>query len=289
MGLKLLILLIKHSNVHWAFVENIREIMRDLGLLGELSFQSWCAQEGLIANGAKIDKTGWDFFIEFPMSQELSSSVLHKSAINCKIQVKATDKQDRKLPITISNLRQMATAQMPAFYIFLEFDGKNEVQRAFILHVNNEIIYSTLKRIHEIEQSDEENNLNKRKMTLKYNEKNQLKSLDGKSLKENLLEHIGKDYSKYIEEKNNFLENCGFENGYGKVNFSINGKEGGLPKLIDLSLGLIDELDVENYISIDERFGISSKTPNFELDNAKLKIDLLPPKKGKITFREDIW
>lgn len=261
--------------------------MRDLGKLGEYTFATWCAQVGLIANGSNIDKTGWDYYVEFPISQDISINQLHKSAVNCKVQVKATDKQDRKLSITLSNLRQMATSQMPSFYVFLEFDGKNEVQKAFILHLDNNIIYSILKRIHEIEQSDKANNLNKRTMTLHYDESHELKVLNGQSLQQNLLACIGKSYSEYIESKNNYLKKCGFEDGYGKMKFSIAGEHDGLLQLIDLSLGLTDEIDVQNLVNIDERFGIPSKNPKLELDKAKLQIKLQPSQKGKISFKKD--
>lgn len=268
------------------FIGNVREFMRDLGKLGENTFAVWCSQVGLNANPSVIDKTGWDYYVEFPIAPDLSTNELHKSAINCKIQVKATDKQDRRLAITLSNLRQMATSQMPSFYIFLEFDGKDEVQKAFIVHLDNNIIYSVLKRIHEIEQSNKESNLNKRTMTLKYDESNELKLLNGQNLKENLLAYIGRDYSKYINDKSNFLESCGFEDGYGTIQFSLNGEES-IKKIIDVSLGLEEELDVENLVSIEHRFGIPSKNPEFELKTAKLKLGMLAPKKGKIHFKED--
>ncbi|HQV24635.1 MAG TPA: DUF4365 domain-containing protein [Acinetobacter sp.] len=260
--------------------------MRDLGLLGELAFQSWCAQEGLIANGSKIDKTGWDFFVEFPISQAITAKQLHESAVNCKIQVKATDNQDRKWQITLTNLRQMATAQMPTFYIFLEFDGKHEVQNAFVLHIDNDLVYKILKKIHQVEQSDKENNLNNRKMTLHYGESHELKVVDGHGLKKNLLALIGKDYSKYLKDKTEFLKTCGFEEGYGTIQFSLNGEES-IKKIIDVSLGLEEELDVENLVSTEQRFGTPSKKPEFELQTAKIKLGMSAPKKGKLRFKED--
>lgn len=261
--------------------------MRDLGKLGEYAFASMCAQVGLIANGSMIDKTGWDFYVEFPISQDISTNELHKSAVNCKVQVKATDKRDGKWQVTLSNLRQMATSQMPSFYIFLEFDSKNEVQRAYVVHIDNEYVYKILKRIREVEQKGSTAELNNKKMTIHYNEKNELKCLDGKNLQAVFLQYIGENYSEYIESKNNYLKKCGFEDGYGKIKFSIAGENAGLYQLIDLSLGLTDEVDVQNLVNIDERFGIPSKNPNLELNEAKLKIELQPPKKGKISFKED--
>ena len=92
--------------------------------------------------------------------------------------------------------------------------------------------------------------------------------------------------SKYIREKSKFLENCGFEEGYGKIQFSVNG-EAGIRNIIDVSLGLEEELDVENLPSIEERFGIPSKKSEFKLSNAKLRIGMSTPKKGKVRFKED--
>lgn len=260
--------------------------MRDLGLLGENTFSSWCHQVGLVPNPSIIDKTGWDFYVQFPQVKDLSVLKIHKSVFECKVQVKATDKQERKLAITLSNLRQMATSQMPSFYVFLEFDGKNEVQKAFILHIDKSLIYKILKKVHEIEQSNKENNLNKRTMTLKYDESNELKLLDGQNLKENLLAYIGEDYSKYINEKSKFLESCGFEDGYGTIQFSLNDKDS-IKKIINVSLGLEEEIDIENLVSIEQRFGVPSQKTKLVVPKAKLKIGMSPPKKGKIRFKED--
>lgn len=110
--------------------------MRDLGQMGESTFSLWCGQAGLIANGSQVDRTGWDFFVEFPFTGSTDPIRLHDPAIECKIQVKATDKTDRKLPIKLSNLRRLITAPMPAFFVFIEFDGRNVAQRAFLVHVD---------------------------------------------------------------------------------------------------------------------------------------------------------
>ncbi|EPN6553067.1 DUF4365 domain-containing protein [Acinetobacter baumannii] len=260
--------------------------MRDLGQLGESTFAMWCAQVGLIANGSAIDKTGWDYYVEFPISSNITTHELHKSAFECKVQVKATDKKDRKLAITVSNLRRMATVQMPAFYVFLEFDGKNEAQNAFVLHIDNELVYKILKRVHQIEQSEKNKDLNKKTITLTYSEQHRLEKLDGENLKQNLLKYIGENYSDYIASKNKYLQECGFEDGYGTVQFSLEGEED-IQRIIDVSLGLEEDLDVQNLVNIEKRFGIPSKKSNFEIPKAKLSLGVQPPKKGKIRFKED--
>ncbi len=41
--------------------------MRDVGGMGENTFEAWCNSVGLAANRSQIDKTGWDYLVEFPV------------------------------------------------------------------------------------------------------------------------------------------------------------------------------------------------------------------------------
>lgn len=54
--------------------------------MGEKTFGVWCADVGLVANGSRIDKTGWDYFVEFPFNFNTDADKVHKSAIECKVQ-----------------------------------------------------------------------------------------------------------------------------------------------------------------------------------------------------------
>ena len=45
--------------------------MRDLGLMGETAFTTWCAAAGLVPNPSTVDKTGWDVIVEFPFTSGL--------------------------------------------------------------------------------------------------------------------------------------------------------------------------------------------------------------------------
>lgn len=260
--------------------------MRDLGVMGESTFTLWCADAGLISNGSQIDKTGWDFFVEFPFSPDLSPNQIHKSALECKVQVKATDINNRKISITLSNLRRLITAQMPAFFVFIEFDGKSFAQRAFVVHVDNCLITKVLKRLHELEQSNEESNLNKRTMTIHYDETNLLDEASGDSLKRRFNSYIGGDIEKYIENKKSHLESTGYENGFAQITFVTEGEDN-LKSLIDVSLGLESETDISRLKGFDTRFGVLSSKPFVDLDGGKLKMpDIKPTAKGMIRFRE---
>lgn len=261
--------------------------MRDLGQMGESTFSLWCADAGLIPNGSRIDKTGWDFFVEFPFDSGLSPTEIHRSAFECKVQVKSTDKNERKLSIALSNLRRLITAQMPAFFVFIEFDGKSTAQRAFVVHVDNELISNVLKRLHEVEQSDEDNNLNKRTMTISYDESHRLNNLDGVSLKESFSSLIGNNIAEYISRKKSFLESTGFEDGFAQITFTTEGVDN-LRTLIDVSLGIEKQVDISNFRGVDTRFGIASKTPFVDCEGGKLEMpNLKPNAEGVVRFKED--
>jgi hypothetical protein len=78
--------------------------MRDLGDMGEDKFKYWCSSVGIIAHKPTKDKRGWDFFLEFPVSSnEVIPKDMQSAPIECKVQVKSTDKQNKKCQIEVSN------------------------------------------------------------------------------------------------------------------------------------------------------------------------------------------
>lgn len=261
--------------------------MRDLGVMGESTFILWCAEVGLIPNGSKIDKTGWDFYVEFPFNTSTDPAEIHKSAFECKIQVKATDNNERKLSITLSNLRRLITAQMPAFFVFIEFDGASTAQRGFIVHVDNELISKVLKRLHELEQSDKNNSFNKRTMTIHYNESHLIENLNGNCLKKALLNHIGDDMAEYVANKKSHLESTGFEDGFAHLTFITEGEDN-LKKLIDVSIGIEEEVDISHFKVTKTRFGIASKAPFINNEVGMFQMpNITPLSKGVVRFKED--
>ena len=165
--------------------------MRNLGQMGESTFSLWCGQAGLTANGSKVDRTGWDFFVEFPFVGNADPTQLHAPSIECRVQVKATDKADRLLPIKLSNLRRLITAQMPAFFVFIEFDRMDVAQRAFLVHVDDNLISKTLKRIHELDNTSKTFDHHKRTLTVRYGAAHEVAALTGDSLKQKIEGYVG--------------------------------------------------------------------------------------------------
>lgn len=255
--------------------------------MGETTFNLWCSQAGLPANGSKIDRTGWDYLVELPFSNSFEPTQLHNPAIECKIQVKATDKEKRKLPIKLSNLRHLITSPLPAFFVFIEFDGKDTAQRAFLVHVDEEIITRTLKRISELNNIGTESDYNKWSLTIYYDLSNQLPELNGNALRKEIERYISNGMLTYSLNKYRHLTSTGFENGIAKLTIKTIGLDK-LSDFIDVSLGIRESVEISSIKVTPQRFGIKGKTPLFANNGGLLEIkDVEPTATGTINFQDD--
>lgn len=232
---------------------------RDLGNLGESLFTTLCHQVGMIPNPSKIDKTGWDFIVEFPQEDELASDKLHESPTEFRIQVKSTDDRKGKIQLKLSNLKRMCTAQKPEFLLVFEFDGKNDAQKAYLVHIDNVLTTKILKKIHEKNQNEPKRKLHKCNMSISYSDAHKLEEITGSALQGAIQKYIGKSYSKYLEYKNNHLEKTGYETGYGNITFKL--KKDQYSELADSMNGIKKRISVTDIKGFKERFGIQEATP----------------------------
>ena len=263
--------------------------MRNLGRMGESVFSQWCASAGLTANNSSVDETGWDFFVEFDFHSKTSPqfSTVHEAAFECKVQVKATDKQARKLAIKLSNLKRLATAPMPAFFVFIEFDGGESAQRAFLVHVDEAMSFDILRRLHEEEERGGADLLNKKTMTINYDSSHMLESPSGAALRSAMRVHMGPSMSDYVTRKNAHLNAAGFEDGFAQMTISAEGPEN-MSKLVNMSLGLEKDADISSMVGFKQRFGRKSLLPFVDEENVKLGMpDLKPSFEGSLRCRTD--
>ncbi|NEQ28685.1 MAG: DUF4365 domain-containing protein, partial [Microcoleus sp. SIO2G3] len=109
---------------------------RDVGAMGEATFKRWCSSAGFTANGAQMDKTGWDFLVEFPWQQdERLPRDLLPAPVECRVQIKSTDKKQKGVSVKLSALNRLVKAPIPTFFCFIEFDGQDQEQAAYLVHV----------------------------------------------------------------------------------------------------------------------------------------------------------
>lgn len=260
--------------------------MRNLGAMGEDTFSFLCNSVGLVANGSKIDKTGWDFFVEFPGSSNRKILAdMEPTPIECRVQVKSTDNKDRKVQINLKNMNRLVKAQMPSFICLIEFHKKNKPQALYLTHIDQNLIEKTLKRLRKLSEKNI-TNFNKRKITISFSEKDKIEDVSGEALRKAIEKHIPEGLSSYVKEKDKIITSAGFESGWAQINFDVI-DENPVEKMVDLTLGLVDEVKVSNFIGRHSRFNILSQKPFFEHKSGKIKLpDLKPDRSCSIKFKE---
>lgn len=241
---------------------------RDLGSLGEATLEQWAHQVGINPNKVKNDKTGWDYILEFPL-EEISESFNYESLdlfpqpLQCLIQVKSTDRCVSKYSSKLSNWQRLVKTSLPSFFLVYEFDGKDLPQRAYLVHIWEELIECFLKKLRNLEQKDLDS-LNKRSMQFNYNKTNSILPMGGIGLKKRILEYVGNP-DEYIRKKADIKDNV----GYGEPKYEFNTKiripdeyKDNIHELfVDFSLGLIPPLKVDRIIHQNIRFGIPKLDP----------------------------
>lgn len=264
--------------------------MRDLGIMGESTFSLLCSSAGLIANGSQIDKTGWDYFVEFPIKSDLNQPFdLSPPPVECKVQVKATDDKKRnKISISLSNMYRLVKAQMPAFFCIIAFSGKDTAQSLYLIHVGKKIIGRTLKRLRQLEIENEKK-IKTRTLTIKYNETHLLSDVSGQTLKSEIERYIPSGIEKYITDKIDFINTVGFENGFAQFEISYSTKdEDPVNKMIDLTLGLINKIKIDSFVGYNSRFQIVSPQPFIDYGSGHLCIPKLKSNKSiKLRIKEN--
>ncbi|HCR4042791.1 TPA: hypothetical protein OOF41_000944 [Citrobacter freundii] len=262
--------------------------MRDIGRMGENVFEYNCNSVGLVANGSKIDKTGWDFFVEFPLeSSGIRNFDQVKTPLSCRVQVKATDNRDKKISIKMSNLLTLAKSHTPAFIYFIEFDNTISPQNSYLVHLDSKLIDNILQKARKLSVTDCNPKLNKKTMTIHYNkDHHKLKDTTGESLKTALINSIGEDYDTYVKNKIKHLKKTGYEDGAASISFKLDSEEN-LQNLIESTLGGREKIRVSDFSVTETRFGIKSSTPTIFHNSGTISFgDIAPLTEGKISFHE---
>lgn len=261
--------------------------MADIGDMGELKFSYWCSEVGIVCNGSKIDKTGWDFFIEFnnPLDESIPLD-MHPPRIEAKVQVKSTKSRTSSVQVSLSNLQRLATAIQPAFFVFIEFDEGNQFLKAYLKHVDEDLIGKILYRLRKESAASNMGKINKKEMVIRYNPESDFEIKNGKDLERAILACLPSGLDEYQKSKKEILSKIGFENGHGYINFTLNKKD--IEAFVDMSLGLDRTVILENAKFFNSRFGIDIIDRRFPTDTTTpitLQIPYVQPSStGQISF-----
>ncbi len=260
--------------------------MRDVGRMGEDSFSLLCNSTGLAANRIQVDKTGWDFLVEFPaLANESIPLDMREGTFQCKFQTKATDKKVHSVPIALSNLNRLAKDPLPAFICLLCFYSKDTVQDIYCVHIDETIIALTLKTIRKNEAAGK-TKLNKTDLNITFPQQSRLPEATGESLVTYISSCIGKSLKGYTKSKLQNLERIGYPTQKHGFSFKLDSREE-FEKLENGFLGLPTTINVSDVAGFTNRFDIKLPDAKVNAKKATITIQPNPLNDVLVIFQED--
>ncbi|MEM8004016.1 hypothetical protein Q4R45_07470 [Morganella morganii subsp. sibonii] len=229
----------------------------NLGKLGEDTFSLWCTEAELVSNRSHDeDVTGWDHLVEFPYIETKRPKDSWNAPVECKVQVKSTQRKDRSLSIKSSVLKRLIDYSYPAFILFLEFDKNKKLENSYLVHIDEIIINKVLKEIRRNHISQNKKELHKLKISINYSDKNKLSENTGACFKKAIYGLIpNSDINKYQESKKNIVKYSGYNEFNFQVKFSTTPNN--LNKLIFQNIFRGNEkLEVTDLILSENRFNL---------------------------------
>ncbi len=260
---------------------------RNLGGMGESKVEGWAHERKITPNRVQIDSGGWDFFLQFPSKKDVAMVEepfldMRLSELTCMVQIKSTDKSNGRIKsIKLSNWNRLVNIPIPSFFAVLEYGGKPDVQRAYLVHVDEYWIGKTLKRLRELELKEGDKvKLHKKTMSLTYSSSDKLDSLTGQALEKAIRSNVGSDSLTYFKKKMGWIENVGFEgpNVHGQFTLPKMPYDLAISSLVDFAIGITDELRLDSLRLEEVRFGIPRPLdPSTPPKNIRLKMSKVPP------------
>lgn len=270
------------------------EESRDLGGLGESQFENWSKQVGFTVNKSIIDRTGWDYLVEFP-SNHLSSNSEESTwdqitpSIECRIQVKSNDIYQGKgrSSINLSHVLRFLNSPLPVFFLFFEYGGKNSPQNAYIVHFDEQLMERALKRLRN-EYIGSKAKLHNKTFNISYGSQHKLNGLSGTVVKNSIIDHIG-NFSEYCERKVSYVKTAGYIGTGNEITAQFESKIHPSELFVNFGIGLLDSIDIRKFIGVNKRFGIAAPKPFIEGENATLRQpkDRKPNTTGVIKVKEN--
>lgn len=262
--------------------------------MGEQQFSLWCSQVGIVANKSCNDRTGWDYLVEFPANKlNDKSDILTWDQVpppfECRVQIKSNDKKEGKgkASVKLDNVVRLVNASIPVFILFIEYGGTLSPINAYLVHLNEDIIARTLKRLREY--SNNNIKLHEKTINIIYNGKDRIQKLDGEGLKDAICKHIPDGMTNYIRHKMEVVNNIGFIGSGDEITANIISRTNPHELLVDYLIGIQDKLELANIKGINIRFGIPAPKPFIEAKSATLSHskERKPDSSGKIRIRKD--
>lgn len=245
----------------------------ELGEKGESRFKELCADAGLICNKADRDRAGWDFIVEFPFQPQGKGALDSRpSPISCHVQVKTLWESSTSFQMRLSSAERLAKEIKPSFIVVLKVNEELKFTKCYLIHILGARLSTILKRLRlEEAKGTSANKINQKKICLRPLD-SEVIELKGELLRQALEAACGGVMQEYVLKKRDQLEKLGFEGHPYEVKVSLHIPDG--VGLVDMFLGLVNEIEVSNLHVYEHRFGI--KLPHNSSDRARLKIEPNP-------------
>ena len=227
-----------------------------MGRPAQDEFKLLCSRAEITCNQSIEDDYGWDFLLEVPPKSLLRSPADKIPAAKVAfVQIKSTRGTRRRAEMKVSSALQLAKKPEPCFLVLFHErkDGRHVYARLF----GKKDIGRTLKRARNLSVQGKE--AHKAKMTFGFSEDEEHTN----DLVNSIIDRVQGLGPEYSAEKRQLAETIGYENKNWVAEITIDGSRG-LQDLVDLQLGLKDQLEVSRFAIFDERFGIETSTPVVE-------------------------
>lgn len=264
----------------------------NLGKHGQSFFSGLCDEEGLTVNQSlEEDKYGWDHFVEFPGEKSSTLPIDQMpSPIECKVQVKSTRKKEGKVQVKVSSLFRLVKTPIPAFFMFFEYGRANRPKKAYLVHVDEDIMSNTLEFVRKLEADEKGEKLHDHKITVKYESAHSIGTITGKNLKKAIQSHLKDGMDAYTQKKRSLLDNLGFPEYRHKVNFTFHSESGNLKnEITDMFLGKGNQVGVTRLETVTTRFGIDMPDKRLAaFGEGRISLEKIKPSLiGYVYFKKD--
>jgi hypothetical protein len=254
--------------------ENYILASEDLGEAGESLFKNLCARAKLNCIKSDRDRSGWDFIVDFPLSDEGSPETLdQRQKVTCHVQLKTTAVSGNgTVSLKLSAADLLAKDSHPALIAIFRLNKNGEPLRGYLIHLLDESLSRLLRRLRRAEAQGRRDTHNL-KISFDYRRDGSPFALTPAGLKAALMEACGSNPAGYAMEKVRQLNELGYEEGQfaAEAVFQVEDEK----HFSRLLLGL-DPIKPIEFQAFDIRFGIAVPYKG-QLFNAIAEIFLSPP------------
>ncbi len=161
------------------------------------------------------------------------------------------------MPVRLDNWLKLAHTLMPAFFLVLEYEGKQEPQRAYLVHVWEDLIAATLRRQRETVAAGKTIG-RKMTMSLQWAPEHLLAECSGEALHDAMSRRIGANSQDYVLRKIELIQTVGYDAMRHAGKFTIAGASDRalFEDLARHAMGEKEFVEVQGFTMAERRFGI---------------------------------